>query len=283
MKGEDDLSFQPAIKWTGSKRSQAYKIVDLFPDTINTYYEPFVGGGSVLYVLMTSEKSVNRFVCSDNNKDLIELWIAIKNAPETILSDYRRMWEEINSITDGQARKDYYNRVRERFNRERNISDFVFVNRNCANGLIRYNRQGDFNTSFHFSRKGIEPDNLDKIIRHWSELLNENNVEFVHCGYEDIQTSIGDMVYCDPPYAETKGMYNGGINLEDFFDWYISQPAFKALSFDGKRGDKDFTYGVPEEAYDEHLYIASGISSMTRLKQKGNIEVYESLYFKRGE
>lgn len=276
------MSFQPAIKWSGSKRSQAYKIVDLFPDQINTYYEPFVGGGSVLFALMTSGKAVNRYVCSDYNKDLIELWIAIKNTPEAILSDYRRMWNELDSIVDGNERKEYYYRVRERYNRDRQPSDFVFVNRTCANGLIRYNRQGNFNTSFHFSRKGIEPDNLDKIIREWSELLNKNNVEFIHCSYQDIHTELGDVLYCDPPYAETKGMYYGSLDYEEYFTWYVSQKAFKALSFDGKRGEKDFTYEVPKEAYDKHLYLSSGISSMTRLKQKGNVEVFESLYYKEG-
>ena len=54
--------FNPVIKWSGSKRSQSAKIKEFFPDTFNTYYEPFVGGGSVLYAIRP-DKSVCGDIC----------------------------------------------------------------------------------------------------------------------------------------------------------------------------------------------------------------------------
>lgn len=272
------MSFQPAIKWSGSKRSQSDTIVFHFPDKINTYYEPFVGGGSVLYNLLRSEKQVERYVCSDNNRDLIGLWLEIKERPEELLFNYRRMWNELNLDDNGQRKKDYYMMVRKRFNEEKNPADFMFLNRTCTNGLIRYNQKGEFNSSFHFSRKGINPDTVEEIISEWSELLNQKNVHFQVNDYQDVNTVSGDVLYCDPPYAATKGIYSGTLNYEEFFDWLSKQEGKMLLSFDGKRGDSDYTYDVPNELYKEHIYIPSGVSSFTRLKTKEITQVFESLY-----
>ena len=75
------MKFQPVIKWTGSKRSQSEYIISLFPKQIETYYEPFVGGGSILMQLLLSDIKVGRYICSDINKDLIGLWDTIKQNP----------------------------------------------------------------------------------------------------------------------------------------------------------------------------------------------------------
>lgn len=66
---------QPVIKWTGSKRSQASKIVSFMPEDYNVYWEPFVGGGSVLY-----EASPLEGICLDICKPLINLWLSIKTS-----------------------------------------------------------------------------------------------------------------------------------------------------------------------------------------------------------
>ena len=65
--------FQPVIKWSGSKRSQAKNIVSYFPREIDTYYEPFCGGCSVLRALLESDIKVKNYVCSDINEGLIDL------------------------------------------------------------------------------------------------------------------------------------------------------------------------------------------------------------------
>ena len=71
--------FQPVIKWSGSKRSQANDIISYFPKEIATYYEPFCGGASILRALLDSDIKVHHYVASDLNKDLIDLFLAIKN------------------------------------------------------------------------------------------------------------------------------------------------------------------------------------------------------------
>lgn len=272
------MKFQPAIKWSGSKRSQSEEIVNQFPDEIQTYYEPFVGGGSILYALLKSKKKAERYVCSDSNADLINLWLEIKERPAELLAKYELLWNELNVDDNGHRKKDYYYMVRKRFNEERNPADFMFLNRTCTNGLIRYNSRGEFNSAFHFSRKGILPETVKKIVTEWSELINQHNVEFLLRDYLEVETLPGDVIYCDPPYAGTKGMYSGVLDYKIFFEWLASQKGKTLLSFDGKRGDKDYTYEVPKEIYTNHIYIASGVSSFTRLKTKAVTEVFESLY-----
>ena len=90
--------FQPAIKWSGSKRSQAQKIIDFFPKKIDTYYEPFCGGCSVLRAMLESEIKVNKYVCSDINLTLISLWQLIKQNPKIVISNYKKHWMELNSF-----------------------------------------------------------------------------------------------------------------------------------------------------------------------------------------
>ena len=99
--------FQPVIKWSGSKRSQASDIIKYFPKEIDTYYEPFCGGCSVLRTLLESDIKVNKYVCSDLNTELIELWEAIKNTPTDVSIYYSTLWYKLN-IDDDKSRKRLY-------------------------------------------------------------------------------------------------------------------------------------------------------------------------------
>jgi DNA adenine methylase len=274
------IIFEPAVKWSGSKRSQSSAIIEYFPKNIDTYYEPFVGGGSIMFELIHSDIKFKNIICSDINKDLIDLWNEIKFNFEKLVESYEEMWLELNKDDNGIRRKEYYNYIRERFNKNRSPVDFLFVNRTTTNGLIRYNKKGDFNNSFHFSRKGIQPDNLLKILNYWSSSLIEKNVLFIHQDYKSIVTKSNDFMYLDPPYFNTKGMYFGTINYSDLWSFLEEQPCNYLLSFDGKQGDLDKTASVPSHLYKQHIYIESGVSSFKRLTSREVQMVQESLYIK---
>ena len=273
--------FEPVIKWSGSKRSQAENILAYFPKEIDTYYEPFCGGASVLRRLLSSDIKVNRYVCSDLNSGLIDLWNEIINNPERVSSYYNRLWNELNVDDDKQRKKEYFATVRERYNREHNPLDFMFIMRTTTNGMPRYNRDGEFNNSFHVTRNGIIPETLEKIIYEWSELLNKNKVEFIACSYDEIKPKENDFVYLDPPYANTKGMYYGTIDYDKLWNWLRNLPCKYALSFDGISGEEDNTWNVPQDVYSRHEYLLNGNSSFKRTIGKSTDSiVYESLYLK---
>jgi len=276
--------FQPVIKWSGSKRSQANEIIKYFPSEIDTYYEPFCGGASVLRALLESEIKVNKYVCSDLNNGLIELWNKIKYSPNEVADHYEKLWYEMNGDVskDKAYKRSYFEKIRKRYNIEHNPLDFMFIMRTTTNGMPRYNSNGDFNNSFHITRDGIIPDKLRQIIKEWSDLLFTNDVTFINCSYEYITPSDNDFMYLDPPYAGTKGMYFGGFDNNKLFEWLKIVECKWVMSYDGISGKIDNTYNVPEDLYDEHIYIKSGNSSFKRVigKSKDSI-VYESLYLKK--
>lgn len=249
------------------------------PDNIETYYEPFCGGCSVLYTLLESKKEIKRYICSDINRDLINLWIEIKKNPEELYKYYKKLWLDLNKDTDLERKKEYFYEVRNRLNVEHNPYDFLFIMRTVTNGMPRYNKDGLFNNSFHVSRNGINPERLSSILLDWSEKLNKYNVEFLCQSYEKVSSEKNDVVYLDPPYANTKGMYFGGIDLVQFFKWLENQDGKYYLSFDGVSGDKNQTYPVPSNLYSSHIYLKSGNSSFRRILGKDtSCIVYESLY-----
>lgn len=283
------MKFEPVIKWSGSKRSQSEYIIEKIKDLVgldgDTYYEPFCGGASILMQLLLNKDKVRfkRYVCSDFNNDLISLWNLIKEHPEKVINSYARMWNELNVDDDKDRKKKYYYSVRDRFNKEKDPCDFMFIMRTTTNGMPRYNKNGEFNNSFHVTRNGIIPNTFEKIVLKWSKILNENNVEFLHRSFDKVVIdSDMDVVYLDPPYANTKGMYYGAIDLENIWAFLRGLPCSYIMSFDGKisNGD-DLTHAVPEDIYDSHEYVFSGNSSFRRVIGNSNDSVVsESLYIK---
>ena len=273
--------FQPVIKWSGSKRSQASQIIKYFPQGIHTYYEPFCGGCSVLRALLSSDIKPEHYICSDLNLDLINLWNEIKKNPSQVFYHYASLWRELNKDIDLDRKRSFFESVRERLNKEHNPLDFMFIMRTTTNGMPRYNQRGEFNNSFHITRNGIEPSRLESVIKEWSLCLNKYDVQFVHCSYEEIKPSPSDFMYLDPPYANTKGMYFGNFDVGKFFEWLGKSPCRYVFSFDGIAKDLDQTYDVPESLYSKHVYLDSGNSSFRRVIGKSrDTNVFESLYMR---
>ena len=275
------MNFQPAIKWSGSKRSQCDEIISYFPRKIETYYESFLGGGSVAYRLMNSDINVNKFVLSDLNSDLINLYKLIQNDYKSVVSHYELLWNELNKDSDFERKKLYFAEIRKRLNEKHDPKDFMFIMRTTTNGMPRYNSDGEFNNSFHITRNGIEPFRLEKILKEWNDTLNNHNVEFINASYDEFCPNENDFCYYDPPYANTKGMYFGAIDNGKFFSFLSDLKCPYCFSFDGFCEDEDSTYDVPKSVYDEHIYLKNGNSSFRRvIGNKTDKIIYESLYMK---
>ena len=278
-----DVYQSGVIKWIGSKRAHSGKIVQFFPKYIDTYYEPFCGGCSVLFELLRSPYHiVNRFVCSDINGDLIDLWNTVKRDPQGLLDEYTRMWTEMHALEDRQDRRRYFEMVREEFNQTRSPYCFFFLMRTCTNGIPRYNKYGNFNNTFHLTREGILPSRLKKILPEWSRLLNERNVLFKRCDYRVMLEgmNLDDFAYLDPPYEMTRstGKYFGDVDYLGLFGQLsvMNERGIKyALSFDSV----DETLIVPEDCYENCIDISSRNWGYRQIRQrKDNSNVYEKLY-----
>lgn len=205
----------------------------------------------------------------------------IKSSPIHLAEVYEKLWKELNIDEDKSRKRKYFDTVRNRYNSERNPEDFLFIMRTTTNGMPRYNKNGEFNNSFHITRNGIQPNKLYKILQEWSNKLNQYQVEFYAKSYDQVHSEVGDLLYLDPPYFNTKGMYYGTIDYKVFFDWLKKQSGKYLLSFDGISGEIDNTVDVPKDIYSKHEYLLSGNSSFKRTIGKSNDSiVYESLYVK---
>lgn len=264
------------IKWTGSKRRQAPDILRHFPREIATYYEPFVGGGSVLQQLLSSDIEVQRIRCSDICRPLIDLWNLIKDDPRALFRSYEEMWSKMR---DGG--KEHFYQVRKSFNHTGDPCEFFFLLRTCRNGLVRFNRRGEFTTVHHHGRSGIAPDKLGPVIAHWHEKLRGRDIQFTVGSFEEVRSRQRDFMYLDPPYHTAKAArYYGRFDYGQFFPWLERQRARYVLSLNGFVGDKDCRVDVPEWHYDEHVQIDVG-KSPYRPKDDESPFVTDSLYVRR--
>lgn len=281
---------QRVVKWTGSKKTQAADIIKYMPKEIDTYYEPFVGGASVLMEVLSECESgnirVNRFVACDVNRDLIGIYNLIKYRRENLKSYYKFHWEILNSLETEQSKSEYYTALRNDYNRmpdgEARYMAFFFLLRTCFNGLVRYNSKGEFNTAFHINRGGMKPDTLFEIIDEWSMMLNKYDVIFVCADYREVLSEVNenDFIYADPPYANpsNKMYFSDEFNNGELFAILGSVPCRYALSYNGKCNGEDYTFDVPDTIYRRHVYIDAKGSGFRKLQNCKTESIYESLY-----
>ena len=192
----NNKNVSPFIKWAGGKRQLLTKIREKMPKMFNSYYEPFVGGGAVLFDLLPTTAIIN-----DINSALINTYRKIKESPEEFLYEI--------SIFDNNIKsqgKEYYYNVREHFNDKMMKAEydielaalFVFLNKHCFNGLYRVNGKGLFNVPYNNSKRpSCNRDNIIAI----SEYLQ--NVTIMEGDFQETCNLArkGDFVFLDSPYA----------------------------------------------------------------------------------
>jgi len=189
-------SIAPFVKWAGGKRQLIPQIRERMPEQFNNYYEPFVGGGAVIFELLPQNAVIN-----DINRALINAYQMICEHPQEFLQEINRldaeMWE------DG---KEYYYSLREHYNDKLMKEEFdvelaalfVFINKHCFNGLYRVNGKGLFNVPYNNSRRSSVD---EKSIMEISEYLR--NVRIISGDFEVACEGAGegDFVFIDSPYA----------------------------------------------------------------------------------
>ncbi|MGA3083079.1 MAG: DNA adenine methylase [Terracidiphilus sp.] len=261
----------PVIKWSGSKRSVAAQLASLFPE-YERYYEPFVGGGAMLPF-----RKVRQGYASDIMPELIQLWAVIRDEPQSAIEGYSMRWHARQR--DGHR---VYYEIRDHFNLTRDPIDFLFLSRTCVNGLIRFNKDGNFNNSLHHTRPGVAPETLGQVITMWSQAIQ--GVEFTNADYASALLNVTerDFVFLDPPYESTRGRYLQGSFLFDRFYSELDRlnriGAKWMLTYDGQAGERRYDVGLPREIYKTKVDIYTGNSPFTRMMKQDIDMVTESVY-----
>ncbi len=192
------LKGKPFVKWAGGKRQIIDKLLELVPYEYNTYYEPFIGGGALLF-----ELSPNEAVINDYNAELMNVYECIKDADK-----YKKMCSELNHHETNHSEEYYYDirnkdRDKAKFNR---MADYkraartIYLNKACFNGLYRVNSKNEFNVPFNRKEKVNTYDRENLSIIH--SYLNFNKIEILNTDFaESVKNAKkGDFIYFDPPY-----------------------------------------------------------------------------------
>lgn len=199
---------KPFIKWAGGKGQLIEQLDALLPLDFDkkenvVYIEPFIGGGAMLFYMLQRYKNIKYAVINDINGDLIGCYKVIKNNPDILIGQLRKLQKEYYSLNDESERKEYFLQKRLLYNTaDHNVVEksalLIFLNRTCFNGLYRVNKLGDFNVPFGKYKYPLICD--AETIKADSELLK--NVELMSSDFEDMleYTSRDTFVYLDPPY-----------------------------------------------------------------------------------
>lgn len=183
----------PVLKWVGGKRQLLPYITKYIPK-YTTYYEPFIGGGALLFELQP-----NKAVINDINEELINVYINIRD-------NYNELIEELKKYKNDE--ESYYqirelDRDKEKYSNLSSIQKaarIIFLNKTCYNGLFRVNQSGEFNSPFG----GYKNPNITNEItlKAVSNYLNNSEIKFSCDDFETVLNNIkkDSFVYLDPPY-----------------------------------------------------------------------------------
>ena len=206
---KDRIECKPFIKWVGGKGQLLYEINKLYPvelgKNINKYAEIFLGGGAVLFDILSKYK-LDEVYISDKNLELINTYKSIRDNVDILIKSLKEMEEQYIPLNN-EDRKIYYYEKREEYNSLKINSEvnniekailFIFLNKTCFNGLYRVNKKGKFNVPMGAYKKPkiCDEENLKNVS------LTLRNVKIVYADYRESEKFIDDktFVYIDPPY-----------------------------------------------------------------------------------
>lgn len=162
------------------------------------WIEPFMGSGVVAFNI-----KLKKAILCDSNPYIISFYNSLKN--NSIDEFIVREFLEAEGRKLSELEDLYYYEVRERFNREHDPLDFLFLNRSCFNGMIRFNRNGEFNVPYGHKPERFSKAYITKIcnqVKYVKKIINENDYTFICQDFtETIKAATeNSVVYCDPPY-----------------------------------------------------------------------------------
>ncbi len=256
------------LKWIGNKFRMAEEIVSYFPADTKTYYDVFLGSGSVLATVAPT-----RGVGSDSFGPLIDIWKAVQSDPETVKTWYAERW---HYAAAGDKRRTYED-IKAAYNSSPNAADFLFLVRSCYGGVVRFRKKdGHMSTPVGIHRP-ISPDAFARRVDEWHARIQ--GTDFQHADYAAVMRTCrrGDLVYCDPPYADTQPILYGAqdFRLADLYQAIgdcKARGVRVALSIDGtkKSGSRVCDVGIPDGLFEHEVAIDAGRSMLRRFQMTGS-------------
>jgi len=187
---------KPILKWAGGKQQLISQYYPYFPEKIQRYFEPFLGGGAVYFFLWNTKRISKNAYLSDLNEELINVYDVVKN-------DVNNLILLLNEHKDKHNRDYFYNirnldRDGHIFSKTERAARTIYLNKTCYNGLFRVNSQGQFNVPLGSYKNPTIVNPAD--IRVTSKALHDVNLSVQDFSQVQNFGEKGDFCYFDPPY-----------------------------------------------------------------------------------
>lgn len=268
---------KPFLKWAGGKGQLLSQLEQHLPDDLKekefTYFEPFVGGGAMLFYMLQRFPNIKRAVINDINSYLITAYRVIRDSSIELIERLAELEKCYYDLNEDEAKKSFFLEARTIFN-ENNLDEIdrtkylIFLNRTCFNGLYRVNAKGKFNVPFG---RYLHPTICNKdVLKADSQLLNQVEVVILNGDYEQTSKYLSDglnFFYFDPPYRplDSTSSFNSyakeefndveQIRLRDFCAKLNQKPKIKWML-----SNSDGSARNPEDTFFEELYCDFNIN-----------------------
>ncbi|EGF1661353.1 Dam family site-specific DNA-(adenine-N6)-methyltransferase [Salmonella enterica] len=255
---------RPFLKWAGGKYSLLPELERLIPAG-KRLIEPFVGGGSVF---LNSDKH-ERFLLADINADLINLYQMLTIVPDSVIAEAMKAFRHLNDAENYTAIREAFNAWQ--LNAIERAAAFLYLNRHCFNGLMRYNLDGFFNVGWGKYKAPYFPEKELMAFRKKSSAC-----VFMNAGFERTLrlAGDGDVVYCDPPYEPMPGTAGFTSYASGGFSWDSQVALAESCVAAHQRGAKVFISNstAPRviELYERHGFTLHRVNAHRSISSKGS-------------
>ncbi|EJC9205554.1 Dam family site-specific DNA-(adenine-N6)-methyltransferase [Salmonella enterica] len=255
---------RPFLKWAGGKYSLLPELERLIPAG-KRLIEPFVGGGSVF---LNSDKH-ERFLLADINADLINLYQMLAVVPDSVIAEAMKAFRHLNDAENYTAIREAFNA--QKLNATERAAAFLYLNRHCFNGLMRYNLDGFFNVGWGKYKSPYFPEEEIRAFRQKSHAC-----VFMTAGFERTLrlAGDGDVVYCDPPYEPMPGTAGFTNYASGGFSWDSQVALAESCVAAHQRGAKVFISNstAPRviELYEQHGFTLHRVNARRSISSKGS-------------
>lgn len=278
---------KPFLKWAGGKGQLLDEIVKRYPPVFDTYVEPFVGGGAVMFDVLQRFPGIKRVVVNDVNEGLINVYKCLQDETSAIITRFLLEYMAIEYLSyeyGSEERKKLYLQYRDEYNHDREYltpearaAYFIFLNKTCFNGMYRVNSKNEFNIPHGPSKNPLICDT--ELLKGVTEVIK--NVEFVCGDYKNTLEFIDErtFVYIDPPYrpiSQTSSFNSYHLSafgdeqqkeLKEFCDEVHKRNGFFLLS-NSDPHNTDVNDNFFDELYSE--YEIERVQARRSINSKGN-------------
>ena len=250
---------KPFLRWAGGKRWLTKSISNFLPEKFNNYHEPFLGGASIFLHLKSNNLISGDSFLSDSNEELINAYEQIKQNPETIIKELKKL----------RNTKENYYRIRS-WNPITSLKKavrFIYLNKTSFNGIYRVNLKGEYNVPYGFreTKDLFEFENILNISKILNERVNLEPNDF-YSVIDNVHEN--DLVFLDPPYTVAHEN-NGFIKYnQKIFLWEDQERLFQLLQEINQKGSYFILTNAAHKNIDN---LFSKIGFMHQVQRSSNI------------